>query len=118
MSRDWRLYLDEIVEYSDRAQRHTVGLTYDEFLANELHYDATLRCLEVIGEAVKNLPEEVRQRAPTVPWAQIAGFRNRLAHGYFSLKNPLIWEIIQQHLPTLRAEADRLRNDPSLPTDP
>ena len=114
MSRDWRLYLDDIVEYSDRASRYTEGMTYEEFLGNEQVYDATVRCLEVIGEAVRNVPDELRIEAPSIPWAQIAAFRNRLAHAYFSLLNPLVWEVIQQHLPPLRAEADRLRSDSTL----
>lgn len=75
MLRDWRLYLDDIVD-------------------------------------MKKLPPEVRAQAPGVPWKQIAGFRDRLAHGYFDLADEVIWDVIQQHLPELRREADRLRNDP------
>jgi uncharacterized protein with HEPN domain len=118
VSRDWRLYLDDIVEYSDRALRYTEGLTYEQFVASDQTYDATVRCLEVIGEAAKNVPDQVRRHAPSVPWAQIAGFRNRLAHGYFILNNELVWDVIQQHLPPLRTTADRLRSDPLLSGEP
>lgn len=114
MSRDWRLYLEDIVEYVDRALSYTAGMTYEQFVANPLVYDATLRCLEVIGEAANHVPDQVRSEAPGIPWAQIAAFRNRLAHGYFSLRGPLVWEVLHMHLKPLREEAQRLRSDPTL----
>lgn len=114
MSRDWRLYLEDIVEYADRAFRYTAGMRYEELIATQQAYDATLRCLEVIGEAANHVPERVRREAPNVPWAQIAAFRNRLAHGYFSLQGPLVWEILQVHLAPLRDAAERLRSDSTL----
>jgi uncharacterized protein with HEPN domain len=112
VSRDWRLYLDDIVEYAERALRYTEGLTYEQFLADTRTYDATLRCLEIVGEAVKKLPIHVRELAPGVPWRQIAGFRDRLAHGYSDLDDEIVWSVVQQQLVPLRNEADRLRGDP------
>lgn len=114
MSRDSRLYLDDIVEYAGRALRYCEGLSYEQFLADQRTYDATLRCLEIVGEAVKKLPAHVRELAPAVPWRQIAGFRDRLAHGYSELDDEIVWSVVQQQLAPLRDEADRLRRDPSL----
>ena len=118
MSRDWRLYLDDIVEFAERALRYTEGMTYEQFLADTRTYDATLRCLEIVGEAVKKLPIHVRDLAPTVPWRQIAGFRDRLAHGYSDLDDEIVWSVVQQQLAPLRDEADRLRRDPSRDLSP
>ncbi len=112
MSRDWRLYLDGIVVAADLVAEFTAGMTLEKFVRDRRTYHATLRNLEITGEAVKKLPPEVYARAPEVPWKQIAGFRDRLAHGYFDLADEVIWEVIQRYFPPLRADADHLRSDP------
>ncbi len=91
MSRDWRLQLDDIAEASRRVMEYVDGMTYEQFVADRRTYDAVVRNLEVAGEAAKKLPPEVSGRAPEVPWRQVAGFRDRLAHAYFNLDDRVIW---------------------------
>jgi uncharacterized protein with HEPN domain len=109
VSRSWRLYLDDIVEATELVIEFTSGMTLPEFLEDTRTYHAVLRNLEIVGEAAKKLPADIREMAPTVPWRQIAGFRDRLAHGYFAVEDDVIWNIVEQHLLTLRDEANRLR---------
>ena len=67
MSREWRFYLKDLIEFCERIRLYTAGLTRETFEADTLRYDATLRNIELIGEAVRNLPQHIRQLAPDVP---------------------------------------------------
>jgi len=80
MSRDETLYLDDIRESCEKVLRFTKGMTYKDFVHDDLHFDAVLRNLEIIGEAVKNISEQTRQNYPDVKWRKIAGFRDIVAH--------------------------------------
>lgn len=111
MLRDWRLYLDDIVESAGRVLEYTSGMMFEQFLADRRTYDAVLRNLEIIGEAVKKLPTEVRALAPAIPWGSIAGFRDRLAHGYFDLDNRVIWGAVRDGVSPLRDAAQRILAD-------
>ena len=111
MSRDWRVYLDDVRDCSARVIEYTDGLTFEEFAGNRLVYDGVLRNLEIIGEAVKHVPEGVRALAPEIPWRRIAGFRDRLAHAYFDLDPHVVWDVVRNHVPALRAEAGRILRD-------
>lgn len=101
MSRDVRLYLEDIAQAGAKIVRFTQGMTLESFVADELTYDAVLRNLEVIGEAAKRVPEEIRQKMPEVPWRAIAGFRDIVAHVYFALDDAIVWSAVQNELPKL-----------------
>lgn len=79
-----------------------------EFDRDELVRLWCVRHLEIIGEAVRALPKPVRDHAPSVPWSQIAGMRNVLAHGYFDVDGELVWNAIADHVPLLKLEMQRL----------
>ena len=76
-------------------------MTFDEFAAREMPYYSLVRLLEIIGEAVKNIPDEVRDRYPDVRWRQIARARDVMAHHYFGLEDETLWEMIEVHVPEL-----------------
>jgi uncharacterized protein with HEPN domain len=101
MSRDESLYLADIQESCEKVMRFTRGMTYKEFGQDDLHFDAVLRNLEIIGEAVKNISEETRQRYPHIKWRKIAGFRDIVAHGYFGVNEETVWDIVENEIPTL-----------------
>lgn len=101
MSRDWRLYWDDILLACRKIQRFTAGLDKTGFRVDERTYDAVLRNLEVIGEAVKNLPEGARNGAPGIEWKRIAGLRDVIAHEYFGVDDEILWNIVTEKVPEL-----------------
>ena len=110
MSRDWRFYLGDMTLWCEKIAMFVGTSTRDEFLANVLVYDAVLRNLEILGEAAKHVPADVKARRPDVAWREIAGMRDWIAHGYFTIKADVVWNVIEVELPlllrTLRAFKD------------
>lgn len=99
--REWRFYLDDMIDFAEAVLAYTDGLDQTGFVASRLNYDATLRNLELIGEAAGNIPEEVRAGAPEIPWRQVVATRNRLIHGYLGIDNDTLWSIIRDDVPIL-----------------
>ena len=103
MPRDSKVYLEDILEAIARIRRYTSGLSREAFAGDERTLDAVVRNLEVIGEAVKRLPADVRSHAPAVEWQKIAGLRDILIHQYFGIDIEILWDIVENKLPGLEA---------------
>jgi uncharacterized protein with HEPN domain len=101
--------LQDIEEAADKIRRYTLGMTLSEFTANDLVFDAVVRNLEIIGEAAKGIPEDIRDRAPGIDWRRIAGLRDVLAHAYFALDDETLWDIVENKAPELLAQVRQLR---------
>lgn len=101
MSREYVLFLRDIEEACGKIVSYSDGLTFEDFAAREMSYYSLVRLLEIIGEAVKNIPDEVCDRYPDVRWRQIARARDVMAHHYFGLEDETLWEMIQVHVPEL-----------------
>lgn len=99
--RDWRLYVDDMISFAEKALAYTEGLERPQFEASGLTYDATVRNLELIGEAATRIPILIRERAPHIQWREIISMRNRLIHGYLGIDNDTLWSIIQDDVPVL-----------------
>lgn len=112
MSRDERLYIEDILESCAKIQRYSAGLTHQEFLEDEKAYDAVIRNLEIIGEAAKNVTDKLRSRLPTVQWRRMAGMRDILTHAYFGIDDNIVWEVVDTEIPVLERI---LRNFPAEP---
>jgi uncharacterized protein with HEPN domain len=108
VSRDLGLFLEDIRTSCAKIVRFTAGRARDEVLADELHFDGIVRNLHIIGEAVKNLPAEWRQRYPDVPWREIAGLRDFIAHAYFALDLDILWNAIQEEVPALLTRVEEI----------
>lgn len=102
------MYLTDIVKSSNRIYNYTVGISFNEFLADQMRIDAVARNLEIIGEAVKNISPEIRERHPEIEWQNIGGLRNILAHGYFKVDNTVLWRIVQNDVPLLQSQMLRI----------
>ena len=100
-TREWRFYIQDMIEFGEKVLSYTEGMDQDAFIADGLTYDATLRNLELIGEAATHIPIEVREAYPEIPWRAIVGARNRLAHAYLGIRDDVIWTIIQDAVPKL-----------------
>ena len=111
MTRDVRVYVADILECIRRIEEYTKGIGRDDFMENVQAQDAVLRRLEVIGEAVKGIPPEVRSKYPEIAWREIAGLRDVLIHGYFGVKLERIWKVVEQDLPELKTRMNLVQQD-------
>lgn len=111
MSRDVVVFLDDILDSIDRIQRYTEGLDRDGFLDADQVQDAVLWRLAVIGEAVKNLPESLRDEHPDVRWSDIAGMRDVLVHGYFRVNLERVWRVVEADVPVLKEHTQAILAD-------
>lgn len=111
--RQWRFYIDDMIRFAENVTAYTSGFDQSAFVASRLNYDATLRNLELIGEAATHIPDDVRTAHPEVPWRLIIATRNRLIHGYLGIDNDTLWSIIQSDIPRLLTALRALRQ--SLP---
>ena len=109
--RAWRFYLDDMIGFAENVLAYTSGHQLKTFVATQMTYDATLRNLELIGEAATHIPAGIRERAPRVPWRQIIATRNRLIHGYLGIDDDVLWSIIQDDIPSLLASLRELRDE-------
>lgn len=107
--REWRCYLDDMIAFAEKVLRYTGNLDQAAFVADELVFDATVRNLELIGEAAGRIPAEIRERASDVPWRLIVATRNRLIHGYLGIDEDTLWSIIRSDVPALLDSLRRLR---------
>lgn len=108
VDREWRFYLTDMVSFTEKVMLYTQGLNQQEFVDSGLNYDATLRNLELIGEAATHIPESIRKSYEQIPWRQIVATRNRLIHGYLGIDNDTLWSIIQDDIPRLLRLLNRL----------
>ncbi|MBK9942374.1 MAG: DUF86 domain-containing protein [Kouleothrix sp.] len=108
--RAWEFYLDDMIGCAEKALAYTATFDQAHFVASQLHYDATLRNLELVGEAATHIPATVRDANPQIPWRLIIATRNRLIHGYLGIDNDTLWSILQDDLPTLLPQLRALKD--------
>jgi len=107
-AREWRFYVEDMVAFCDKVVTYTQGLDRSSFAADAMRYDATLRNLELIGEAATHIPAEVRSAATDVPWRLVIAVRNRLIHGYLGIDDDTLWSIVRDDLAPLRESLTKL----------
>jgi uncharacterized protein with HEPN domain len=108
MSRDFRLYLDDILEAIHQIRTYVADQNEETFANDRKTQDAVIRNLEIIGEAAGNLPEQVRKGDPEIDWRKITALRNILIHEYFGINLPIVWDVVQTKLGPLETVCRRL----------
>lgn len=100
-AREWRFYVQDMIDFSEKVIAYTEGMTQQVFTASDLHFDATVRNLELIGEAATRIPAEIRGAHPEIPWRMIIAVRNRLIHGYLGIDDDTLWSMVREDVPAL-----------------
>jgi len=111
VSRDLRLFLEDIEAACTSIQEYTDGLSKSDVLDDKMRFDAVLMNLYVIGEAAKKLPQEAREGYRSVDWRRVAGMRDFIAHQYFALDLDIIWDAVENDVPALRDEVRSILAD-------
>jgi uncharacterized protein with HEPN domain len=102
---DW---LEDILNAINAIERFVNGIDFEEFTHDQKTIYAVTRAIEIIGEAVKNIPESLRSKYPEIPWKAVAGMRDKLIHGYWGTDVAVLWKTVQQDTPQLKVMITRV----------
>ncbi len=111
MKRDIKLYVKDILKAIDAIEEFVKDIDFEEFEKNDMVSSAVIRKFEIIGEASKHIPEEVKHRYPDIPWKEMASFRDKLIHFYFGIKHELVWNTVKLELPKLKARIGKILDE-------
>lgn len=109
-NREWRFYLDDMIGFCDKVLTFTRGIDQAQFLNDAMRFDATVRNIELIGEAATHIPEPVRAASPTIPWRMVIATRNQLIHGCLGIDNDTLWSIVETDIPALIVSLQALKS--------
>ncbi len=118
MKRDSRLFLRDILEAAQQIKSFVAGFDYLQFQSDDKTSSAVIRKLEIIGEAVKHIPDAIKEKYPNIKWKEVAGMRDRLVHGYFGVDYSLVWDTTQTDIPRLITEISQILNELAQATKP
>jgi uncharacterized protein with HEPN domain len=102
MKRNILIYLKDIIENIERAENFIKNMSYDEFVQDEKTHYAVIRCIEIIGEATKHIPNSIRNKYPEIPWKDIAGMRDKVIHFYFGVNLERVWKTCKEDIPEIK----------------
>ncbi|HSE83196.1 MAG TPA: DUF86 domain-containing protein [Thermodesulfobacteriota bacterium] len=106
--REWKLFVEDILESIELIEKYVENMQFDNFKNDRKTIDAVVRNFEIIGEASKFIPDLIKKKHQDVDWQGVVGLRNRIAHEYFTISPMIIWHIIEEELPKLKEEMQRI----------
>ena len=111
MKRDIAIYIKDILENMELAEDFVKGMSYEDFVNDIKTNHAVTRCIEIMGEAAKHVPESVRKKYPAIPWKDIAGMRNKIIHLYFRVSLEKVWLVLKEDIPELKPHIQKVIDD-------
>ena len=111
MNRDVTIYLKDILNYMDRAVQYLNEYELNDFISDNKTCDAVIRCIEVIGEATKKIPDELRATNPEIPWRDMAGMRDKVIHSYFTVDYKMVWLTVREDIPRMMPKIKKVIDD-------
>ncbi len=96
--RDYILFIEDVLTCIEKIERYTSNVSFEDFSGNDMAVDAVIRNFEIIGEAVKKIPEEIKKRYADVEWKEAAGFRDVLIHDYFGIDIEAVWDTVRNNI--------------------
>jgi len=104
-------FIEDIINAMNKALKFVEDLSYVEFTGDDKTIFAVIRAIEIIGEAVKNIPEDIRKKYPEVPWKGMAGMRDKVIHGYFGVDIKVVWDTVKKRIPEVKPLFERMLKD-------
>ncbi len=111
MKREVGDYIEDIIGAMDKAMNFVKNISYEEFIQDDKTAFAVVRALEIIGEAVKNIPDDIRKNYPEIPWKDMAGMRDKVIHEYFGVKLSIVWRAVKEEIPPLKPIFEKILRD-------
>ena len=111
MIRNIPLYIKDILQNMRDAEEFIQGLSYGQFVNDKRTFNAVVRSLEVIGEAAKSIPDEIRAKYPMIPWKEMAGMRDKVIHFYFGVDREAVWIAVKDRIPAVRPLIEQILKD-------
>ena len=111
MRRNITLYIKDLLENIKHAETFTENVTYEDFIKDKKTSYAVVRCIEIIGEAAKNIPDDVRERYPDIPWKKMAGMRDKISHFYFGIDMEKVWLSVKRDIPKIKLQVKKILKD-------
>lgn len=111
MKREYKFFIKDILEATESLEEFIKGMEFDEFIKDDKTKSAVINKIGIIGEAVKNIPKEVKEQYKDIPWSYMAKMRDRVIHGYFGIDYDLVWNVIKERLPEIKVEIHKILED-------
>lgn len=102
MKREYILFIEDIIDCIEKIEQFVGDMSFDEFVQDDKTSSAVIRKLEIIGEATKNVPKEIRQKYKNLPWADMAKMRDKIIHAYFGINYKIVWKVVKERLPEIK----------------
>lgn len=108
MRRDYNLFVRDILDAINHIEKFVGSMNYEEFIRDDKTSTAVVKKIEIIGEAIKNIPKDIRASYSNIPWRDIIGMRNKIAHDYFGIDYEIVWKVIKEKLPALKVQVAQM----------